>query len=162
MRSSGDNGTPNEVAQFPYLNNTVKGTLHQGGVNVPMFIAGQGVSKIGNDDNLITSTDLFATISAIAGVAVNEIHDSKSFKPLLTQNTVIRNFQYTEKYNPPIDQWAISNGSYKLMEKANGNQEFYDLNNDPYEQHDLLNNTLTTNETNAKLELEMELINIRQ
>ena len=157
----GDNGTPNEVAQSPYLNTTVKGTLYQGGVNVPMFISGKGVTKTGNEDNLITSTDLFATISELAGVSVDEIHDSKSFKSLLTQNTTIRNFQYAERYNPPVDKWAISNGNYKLIEGVNGNQEFYDLNNDPYEQNNLLNSSLTTNENNAKSELEIELLNIR-
>ena len=42
------------------------------------------------------------------------------------------------------------------------NKEFYDLNNDSYEQNDLLNGTLTTDETNAKMALETELLNIRQ
>ena len=158
----GDNGTPNEVVQSPYLNTTAKGTLYQGGVNVPMFISGKGVSKIGNDDNLITSTDLFATISELAGVSVDKIHDSKSFKSLLTQNTTIRTYQYAERNNPPVDKWAISNGNYKLIESANGNQEFYNLNIDSYEQNNLLNSTLTTNEMNAKSELELELSNIRQ
>ena len=74
----GDNGSPNEVAQSPYSNFTSKGSLNQGGINVPMFISGKGVSRSGNDDSLITSTDLFATISELAGVTVNEIHDSKS------------------------------------------------------------------------------------
>ncbi len=158
----GDNGTPNEVAQSPYLNTTVKGTLYQGGVNVPMFVSGKGVTKVGNEDNLITSTDLFATISEIAGVSVDEIHDSKSFKSLLTQNTTIRNFQYAERYNSPVDKWAIRNGNYKLIESANSNQEFYDLNNDPYEMNNLLNSTLNTDENNAKSELEIELATIRQ
>lgn len=158
----GDNGSPNEVAQSPYSNFTSKGSLHQGGINVPMFISGKGVSRTGNDNNLVTSTDLFAMISELAGVVVNEIHDSKSFKSLLTQTATIRNFQYAEKDNGNVDIWTISNGSYKLVENANGNEEFYDLNNDPYEQNNLLNGTLTTNETNAKLELEIELRSIRQ
>jgi len=127
-----------------------------------MFISGKGVTRTGNDDNLISSTDLFATISEMAGVSVPEIHDSKSFQPLLTQSRTIRNFQYTEKDNGTVDNWAISNGSYKLIETANGNQEFYHLVNDPYEQNNLLDGTLTTNETNTQLELEMELARIRQ
>lgn len=158
----GDNGTPNKVAQSPYLNTTVKGTLYQGGINVPMFVSGKGVTKTGNEDNLITSTDLFATISELAGASVDEIHDSKSFKSLLSQNTAIRNFQYAERTNGSSEKWAISNGNYKLIEGANGNQEFYDLNNDPYEQNNLLNSTLTTDENNTKSELEIELTAIRQ
>jgi len=156
-----DNGTPNEVAQAPYLSTTVKGTLYQGGINVPMFISGKGVTRTGEDDNLITSTDLFATISEIAGVAGDEIHDSKSFKALFSQSTTIRDFQYTEKDNGTVDNWTIANGNYKLIEAANGNKELYELSIDPYEQNNLLDGTLSTEETNAQAELEAELVRIR-
>ena len=159
---TGDNGTPNEVAQFPYLSATAKGTLYQGGINVPMFISGKGVSRNGIDNNLITSTDLFATIAEIAGVNVNEINDSKSFKSLFTQNEKIRNFQYAERTNGSSEKWAISNGDYKLIVGANGNQELYNLSNDPYEQNNLMSGNLNINENNAKIELEAELKNIRQ
>jgi arylsulfatase B len=37
----------------------------------------------------------------------------------------------------------------------------YNLFNDPYESNNLLNGTLTTEEVNAKVELEIELTNIR-
>ena len=158
----GDNGTPNEVAQAPYDFFTAKGSLNQGGINVPMFISGKGVSRIGNDNNLITSTDLFATISEIAGVSVSEIYDSKSFKSLLAQTSTIRNFQYSEKDNGTVDLWTISNGSYKLIENADGTKQFYNLSNDPYEQDDLLEGTLSSMQTTAKNELEVELLNIRQ
>ena len=127
-----------------------------------MFISGKGVSRTGEDDNLITSTDIFATIAELAGVGVSEINDSKSFKPLLTQSTTIRNFQFSEKNNPPIDRWAISNGTFKLIENANGNQEIYNLRNDPYEENDLLDGNLSNPQANAKAALEAELLNIRE
>ncbi len=158
----GDNGSPNEVSQSPFTSSTTKGTLYQGGINVPMFISGNGVSRIGIDENLICSTDLFATISELAGVTVNEINDSKSFKKLLTKNETIRNFQYAERTNGLSEKWAISNGNYKLIEGINGSQELYNLNNDPYEQNNLMNGSLSAIENNIKLELEAELINIRQ
>ena len=158
----GDNGSPNEVAQSPYTSSTAKGTLYQGGINVPMFISGTGVSRNGIDDNLICSTDLFATISELAGVSVKEINDSKNFKSLLTQNETIRNFQYAERTNGSSEKWAISNGKYKLIEGVNGNQEFYNLGADPYENNDLSGGNLTTIEAIAKSELEMELLIIRQ
>jgi len=158
----GDNGSPNEVAQSPFNSSTAKGTLYQGGLNVPMFISGNGVSRNGIDENLICSTDLFATISELAGVSVNEINDSKSFKSLLTQNETIRNFQYAERKNGTSEKWAISNGNYKLIEGINGNQEYYNLGTDPYENNDLLGGNLTTAEASAKSELEMELLIIRQ
>lgn len=157
----GDNGTPNDVAQWPYSSNTVKGTLFQGGINVPMFISGKGVSRIGTDDHLITGTDLFATIAEIAGVSISEIHDSKSFKSLLSQSSVTRNYQYSEMNDGNNDSWAIRNNRYKLILNANGNEEMYDLVNDAYEQINLLSRTLTSDEANVKLGLENELLNIR-
>ena len=159
----GDNGTPNQVAQNPYSSATVKNTLYQGGVNVAMFISGNTVSRSGTDNNLINSTDLFATIAEIAGISVNEIHDSKSFKPLLTSNNnnTIRDYQYSEMDNGTTDRWTISNGEYKLIVSAVGMDEMYHLVVDPYENNNLLNGTLSTIQQNAKSELESELINIR-
>jgi len=158
----GDNGTPNQVAQSPYTFSTVKNTLYQGGINVPMFISGSGVSRIGTDNNLVTSTDLFATIAEIAGSSSDEIHDSKSIKSLFTESTSIRNYQYSELINDTDDEWTISNGEFKLIVNSIGIEELYNLTIDPYEQSNLLNGNLTSNELNAKLELETELLNIRQ
>ena len=93
----GDNGTPNQVAQAPYSNSTVKGSIYQGGINTPLFVSGQGVTRSGQeDDNLINSTDLFATIAQIAGSGTSMIHDSKSFQPLFKESLKIRDFQYSE------------------------------------------------------------------
>ena len=123
----GDNGTPNQVAQSPYSSSTVKNTLYQGGINVPMFISGNSISRAGIDNNLIVSTDLFATIAEIAGSSTNEIHDSKSFKSLLTQSTNIRDYQYSELVDGTDDEWTISNGEYKLILNTIGMQEMYNL-----------------------------------
>lgn len=157
----GDNGTPKQVAQSPFSRNKAKGSIYQGGVNVPMFISGKGVTRIETDDNLITSTDIFATILEITGVDIQEINDSKSFKSLFTQSNKIRNFQYTEMDDGTLDAWAISNGEYKLIESANGSKEMYDLINDPNEINNLLEEDLTVDATNAQLALEAELLKIR-
>jgi arylsulfatase A-like enzyme len=157
----GDNGTPSQVAQSPYSGTMAKNTLFQGGINTPMFISGQGVTRMGVDGNLINSTDLFATIAELAGSAVTEINDSKSFKSLLTTSGAFRNFQYSEMNDGTDDLWTISNGAFKLIVNENGNEVMYDLTNDPYESNDLLSGTLTTQATNAKTELEGELLNIR-
>ena len=158
----GDNGTPNQVAQSPYSSSTVKNTLYQGGINVPMFISGNSVSRTGTDNNLITSTDLFATIAEIAGSTTNEINDSKSFKSLLTQSITLRNYQYAELVDGTNELWTLSNGDYKLIVNSNGTEEMYHLVNDPYETNDLMKGALSANEQSVKLELETEVSNIRQ
>lgn len=157
----GDNGTPNQVAQSPYSNSTVKGSLYQGGINVPMFISGAGVSINGENNSLICSSDIFSTIAELAGVNTSEIHDSKSFKTLLNNEAKHRDFQYSEKNNSTDDLWTINNGEFKLIVNANGNEEMYNLLSDPYENNNLLNSTLTSEEENAKIDLEVELLIIR-
>lgn len=158
----GDNGTPNEVAQSPYSRTTAKGTVYQGGINVPMFITGKGVTRKGIDNNLVSSTDLFATIAQIAGSTTTSINDSKSFKTLLTQSSATRTYQYSEKNDGTINTWTISNGSYKLIEYTTGSKELYYLVTDPYELNNLIKGTLTTAQSAAKAELETALLGIRQ
>ncbi len=157
----GDNGTPNEAAQSPYASNTVKGTLYQGGINVPMFISGKGVERIGTDNNLISCIDLFATIAEITGVGPSEINDSKSFKSVLSQSTTTRNYQYSEMDNGTNNSWTIRDNRYKLIINATGNEEMYDLEVDPYEQNNLVNGSFTPEESIANLELKNELDVIR-
>ena len=157
----GDNGTPNEVGQSPYAGNAVKGSLYQGGINVPLFVSGKGVQRTGNDYNLLTSTDLFSTIAQLAGGSSTEIHDSKSFKELLTINDGQRAFQYSEMESPNASKWAISNGDYKLIVRANGAQELYDLLSDPYESENLIGAALSLEGIDAKTALEAELHVIR-
>lgn len=157
----GDNGTPIQVAQSPYSRNTAKGSIYQGGVNVPMFIAGKDVGRTGMDDNLITGTDLFSTIAEIAGVNSTSIHDSKSIKSLLNSPATHRSYQYTEMDDGIDDLWAINNGTFKLIVRIDGSKELYNIVNDPYESTDLLKGTLDSNQASAKAELEAELAVIR-
>jgi len=157
----GDNGTPSQVAQSPYTSTSAKGTLYQGGINVPMFINGKGISRKGEDNNLLCGTDLFSTIAELTGLEESEIHDSKSFKKLLNEESLHRDFQYSEMNNETDDLWTISNGDYKLIVNANGDEEMYHLTVDPYEMNDLLNAVLSNEQQNAKSDLEVELSIIR-
>lgn len=157
----GDNGTTNQVSQSPYSSTKVKNTLYQGGINTPLFISGKGVSRTGIDNQLLTGTDLFATIAQIAGISVNEYNDSKGFKTLFSQSTSIRNYQYSELKDGTDESWTINNGTYKLI-KREGNEEMYHLLTDPYEQNNLLNGVLSSTEQSAKALLQTELNNIRQ
>lgn len=158
----GDNGTSGQAAQNPYRRGKVKGSLFQGGINTPMFISGPGVSRLGTDDNLITSTDLFATIAEIAGASGNDIYDSKSFKALLSSNTKIRNFQYCEMDDGTTDAWTISDGQYKVIINTQGEEQMYDLLDDPYENTNLLSGSLSVEASAAKSALETELNIIRE
>ncbi|MDB4162013.1 sulfatase-like hydrolase/transferase [Bacteroidia bacterium] len=158
----GDNGSPNQVAQSPYSSRTVKGTVYQGGINTPLFIAGKGVTRRGRDANLVNSTDLFATIASLAGATTNGIYDSKSIVELLTTDKKTRDFQYSElRNNDGSETWTIRNMNYKLIVNSNGSDQLYHLRTDPYEKMNLLNNSLDAEAIMAKELLEAELLLIR-
>ena len=148
----GDNGTPNQVKQ-DYPNRRVKGTVYQGGVNVPMVVSGTTVSRINQtEDALIGTTDIFATVADIAGAGISEINDSKSFKGLFnTSDVAKREFIYTEigKDSGGSD-YTIRNSSHKYILFSDGEEALFDLSVDPLEGTNLLNaNQLPLNNLNS-------------
>ncbi|MFY0604849.1 MAG: sulfatase-like hydrolase/transferase [Flavobacteriaceae bacterium] len=158
----GDNGTPNQVAQSPYRSTRAKGSIYQGGVNVPMIVSGYGVNRMGaRESALIHTTDLFSTIANAAGVSTQEINNSVSFYNLLSDtNASERTFVYTERSNNGVS-YAIRDATYKLIVNDNGTEQLYNLSTDPYEVTNLIGTTLSTAATIAKAALEAEAINIR-
>ena len=158
----GDNGTPNEVAQFPYSRRKAKNSLYQGGVNVPMVVSGAGVSRVNAQEGaLIHTSDLFSTIASIAGVSTSTRENSTSFYSLLTNsNATTREYVYTEISNNGIG-YAIRNATYKLIKYDNGVEEFYNLSTDAYENSNLIGTSLSSEATNAKVALEAEANSIR-
>jgi arylsulfatase A-like enzyme len=162
----GDNGTPNQVAQT-YSNRRVKGSIYQGGINVPMIISGKNIERLGvEEDALLSTTDLFATISGIAGSNNTEINDSKNFKSMFNGSGVtVRDYVYSE-IGDDINNldYTIRNNDYKLMKFNNGNEALYHLAEDPFESINLLiANRLPLSEEAqvAKDALEAEVINIK-
>lgn len=162
----GDNGTHPKVIQSPYKMNQGKGTLYQGGINVPMIISGSGVTRMNaRDNNLISSTDLFSTIAEIAGVNLPTYEDSYSFNSLLTNPSVgLRKYNYSEVLDTNLDKsgYTIRSYQYKLIVFDSGQQEFYDLSVDPYEDTDLLSGRLTTEQEAGMQELIKKVNEIRQ
>ncbi|MEZ5031923.1 MAG: sulfatase-like hydrolase/transferase [Saprospiraceae bacterium] len=162
----GDNGTPPQVLQAPYTSGQGKGSLYQGGIHIPMIIAGKGVTRNNvRESGLVSTTDLFATIAELTGADLPAWEDSYSFAPLLSQATTsARTWNYSEVLNstPMRSGYTIRNARYKLIQFDNGNQELYDLEVDPYEQDDLLSGTLTLEQATALQELTSQAALIRQ
>lgn len=154
----GDNGSPNQVVQT-YGKRKAKGTIYQGGINVPMVIAGKNVKRISEiEEALINSTDLFATISELAGTNVNSIHDSKSIVPMLSQKNIkLNSHLYSELGSKRKRGYTIRDEQYKYLYYDNGSEELFDLNNDPYETDNLINNA-TYNSIKQKLVTEVSMM----
>lgn len=161
----GDNGTTREVAQ-EYNSNRVKGTIYQGGINVPLVISGNGISRLNEEENaLITSTDLFATIAELSGKSVSSINDSKSFKSLFTTSSEIRDYAYSEiGLTGGGTNYTIRNNSHKYVVLDDGTKSLFNLIQNPFETPDLLranNLPLSSGDSLIHEELKAELLLIR-
>ncbi len=148
----GDNGTPGNVLQPPYPTGAGKGTLYQGGINVPLIVAGAPVTTVGQTNvTPVHVVDLFATILELAGTSANAavpsstILDSRSFAQTLTNGSDPARLIYDEQFGVPAganDGRVLRDSRYKLIRFNDGHDEFYDLQTDPVELTDL-NNSLT-------------------
>ena len=157
----GDNGTPGPVIQhFP--SNHAKGSMYEGGIRVPLFIAGKGVARMNEvDNNLNHVADLYATILELTGEPLNGgIHNSMSLKPLLSCETELnRPYIYTDYRDGNVLTWAVRNEEYKFIADENGSLEFYKISEDLLEENNLIGNMTTAEETLlAAMQLEAQTI----
>ena len=67
----GDNGTPGAVVQAPFTAAHAKGSLYDGGIHVPLIMAGPDVPLTGTSHKLVHCVDLFATILDLAGIDID-------------------------------------------------------------------------------------------
>lgn len=143
----GDNGTTKEavIAEEgqPFLSEHGKGTMYEGGVNVPLVIwagenVGLGTGEIADNVQLL---DLFATIIDIAnGSSDDDVEiDGQSLVGYLDEETTTpdnREYVFSELYSDSIDRWAISDNSIKYIYNETV-EECYDLDADPSESTNL-------------------------
>ena len=138
----GDNGTPGSVLRA-YPNNRGKGTLYEGGINIPFFISGKGVTRQGEIETGLTQTnDLYATIiELISNELPGGIFNSYSIASSLEDaNSIERNFIFSDYERNDVYSWAIRNQEYKLIANENGNVELYQIIDDPLEENNLIGN----------------------
>ncbi len=137
----GDNGTPRRVLDRSAFGvGHGKGTLYEGGVRVPLIVAGATVDEGGrHDETLVNTTDLFATLVELAGGPSPGYRHSHSFAHRLrSESGDARPYNYVEFESRGVTGWAVRNAQYKLIRFDGGGQELYDLSVDVAEQDDLL------------------------
>ena len=153
----GDNGTPGQVPPAPRVLTGSKGSLFEGGVNIPCIVSGAGVvAPDRTHDGLISVVDLFATLLDMAGLDASLIPDgaatdSLSFAACLTDPnaSIARTCQFTETFANPgatpgrSDGKTVRLGDWKLIRSDNGNEGLYNL---PNENQNLANGFLTATE----------------
>ncbi len=105
----GDNGTLGQAQEDSRLRDRSKGTLYEGGIRVPLIVAGPAVRGGARScDELVGAVDVFATVADLLGVdaraavpAKREL-DSVSFVPLLADAQAVsaRTSLLCEEFRP--------------------------------------------------------------
>lgn len=155
----GDNGTDGSVDEGAWPEGRAKGSLYQGGLQVPLVIAGPGVRGNGRRvDAPVHTQDLYATVLELAGADVEEVTrgrhlQSVSLLPYLTDRDAPdqRSFVLSEVFGAGPEArgtagQAIRDRHHKLIRLLDGTESLYDLEHDPLEEVDLLDGALSAGE----------------
>ena len=157
----GDNGSPSSISRNIYGSKRSKGSIYDGGTHVPLIVSGPQVNA-GRSNALVNTTDLFATISTIAGVSEQTLErstavDSIDFSGTFDGSAGSRKYSYTEhfgnkKRRPDVYGWSIRGPRYKLVAEDGAMQALFDLTADPLEQQDILQQAQSNTALAAELE----------
>ncbi len=137
-------------------------------MRVPMLAYAPGHIEAGSTiEDMILNIDIGPTFMDLAGMDTPTHMDGRSFLPLLT-GTSINDwrkefvYQYFWEYNFPHTPtvYALRGQQYKYMFYHGlwDKNEFYDLQNDPFEQHNLINSPAHKAEKDAMKERLFDLL----
>lgn len=161
-----DNGAPNNVSIPPIAFADGKGSLYEGGVNVPMIAWGPDVAAPGTVTAALGHVvDLFPTIAEIAEVPVDHEIDGVSLLPLLRGEVdTSREFVYVEAFFPngPVDELktderAVRDADWKLIRNLNRPDELYRMDQPVVDGRDILASPLEAESRRAYQRLSAEL-----
>lgn len=122
-----DNGTPETAYPVGSPPGIWKGTTFEGGVRVPMIVAGPGISQGVTTQRVVSMVDLPATIAELVGVAsATGWLDSQSFADELGVwgGGTPRAFVFAELYSSTYDDQAVIESKWKLR-RVNGADYWY-------------------------------------
>ena len=169
----GDNGTANGGVQPPFNPQRSKSTVYQNGIRVPLIFKGPAVSGPPRvEPGLAHVVDLFPTLAAMQGVATTPEH-GVDLTPLLQSGGQPgpREFVFSEQFTgaTPMtsanDQEVILDGRFTYLRfvRPNGSirQRLFDLNSDPLQLTNIINQPLSTIATEAYRNLRRELATLR-
>ncbi|MEI9940105.1 MAG: sulfatase-like hydrolase/transferase [Pseudomonadota bacterium] len=135
----GDNGTPGPVKDKGAKIRDSKGSAYEGGVRVPFFITGAGVTRRGRTNDLVVSSDLYATILSLTGIDVSHVNNSYSLKPILSDAAATsgRTYSFSETSSGTSNRhYGVKDTRFKIVSNLS-KHELYDLVTDPWETTDL-------------------------
>ncbi len=167
----GDNGTPANVIQPPYNSSHSKETLYDGGVRVPLIIAGPAVASPNRTSTApVQCVDLYATILEMAGISVAATQpttnplDSKSLMPILQNTTDATRYSFSQEFSSSLatsvsGRTLVDAAGYKLIQFDDGREEFYKTTTDTNEATSLLGATISLTDQRAYAALKLQIGN---
>lgn len=153
----GDNGTPADIILPPFIPQHAKRSVYEQGIHVPMLALGRGVNFPGRRTRaLVHAVDMWRTVAEVAEANVDPnwpTIDSVSFRAVLHDPDAPspRSYVFAEGFRPnglgtpDLVQRTIVQERFKYV-LFEGNEEFYDLPEDPLEQNNKIVSGLTKRE----------------
>jgi arylsulfatase A-like enzyme len=122
-----------------------KDTAYEEDIRVPFAMRGPGIPRGQRIRALALSIDLAPTFAAWAGAKTPDFVDGRSLVPLLrdpnvswrTSFVIQRQGLETDERLKPADALAIRTFKYTYVAYNDGQRELYDLENDPYQLHNI-------------------------
>jgi arylsulfatase A-like enzyme len=132
----GDNGTESHGIAPPLDPTRDKGTVYEGGVRVPLVVAGPRVRRPGSvSDALVHVVDLLPTVAELAGVDTGSLTlDGQSWLPLLddpgapgAEHLFVESFVPLGPGPYTAGSMAVRDADYKYVRHLGGGEELYAL-----------------------------------
>ena len=114
---------------------------NQGSIAVPLVVAGPGVQKGVKSDALVALIDLAGTFVDYAGATLPPGSDALSLRPTLEGTATTHRehvFSGMTREGTTLDWDLVWDGRYKLVIHRQADDELFDLDNDPFENDNII------------------------
>ena len=165
----GDNGTPQNVFQTPYTAAHAKETIYEGGIRVPLIIAGPAVvSPNRTSTTRVSCVDLYATILELSGINVSATQpaanplDSRSLLPLLQNQPAEARTVFSQDFSADLltsvsGRALTDDAGFSLLTFDDGHEELFNTATDPNQATNLLGTTINSTAQSAYAALKLQL-----
>jgi arylsulfatase A-like enzyme len=127
---------------------------------VPLIIRGPGFPQNTSREQLVANIDLAPTITALTGAVPGRVMDGIDLLPLAQDPSVAANRDLLfESFD--IGTFGIRHGQWAYNAWSNGDEELYNLVDDPYELNNLLKPSTASKYKDIRNELSARLAQLR-
>jgi N-acetylglucosamine-6-sulfatase len=137
-----------------------KDYLYEEGERVPLIIRGPGFPENATRDQLVANIDLAPTITALTGVQPGRTMDGIPLLPLAANQSDGTNRSLLfESFD--IGTFGIRQGPWAYNQWNNGDEELYNLDEDPYELHNLIHDGTASSYDDIRDQLAAKLAQLK-